>query len=40
MGLMSTEEAIRLYERILRDPNSSQQQKEIAQIALVALRGY
>jgi len=40
MGQMSTEEAIRMWERILYDPNSSYEQKAIAQIALESLRGY
>jgi len=40
MGQMSTEEAIRFYEKILRDPNSSPQQKAVAEMALKALRGY
>ena len=39
MGQMSTEEAIREYEAILRDPNSSPQQKAIAEMALESLRG-
>ena len=40
MGQMSTEEAIRAYEKILRDPNSTPQQKAVAEMALKALRGY
>ena len=40
MGQMSTEEAIRAYERILYDPNSSPQQIAVAKVALMALRGY
>ena len=40
MGQMSTEEAIRAYERILRDPYSSPQQKMVAEMALKSLRGY
>ena len=40
MGQMSTEEAIRFYERIIWDPNSSPQQIAVAQMALQALRGY
>ena len=40
MGQMSTEEAIRAYEAILRDPNSSPEQRAIAEIALKSLRGY
>ena len=40
MGLMSTEEAIRAYEEILYDPNSSPEQKAVARIALESLRGY
>ena len=40
MGQMSTEEAIRLYERILYDPYSSPEQKAIARIALESIRGY
>ena len=40
MGQMSTAEAIRVYERILRDPYSSPQQIRVAQMALQALRGY
>jgi hypothetical protein len=38
--MMSTQEAIRAYERILRDPYSTPQQKAVAQMALQALRGY
>ena len=40
MGQMSTEEAIRAYEEILNDPNSSPQQKAVAEMALKSLRGY
>jgi len=40
MGLMSTEEAIRAYEEILYNPNSSPEQKAVARIALESLRGY
>jgi hypothetical protein len=40
MGQMSTEEAIRAYERILNDPNSTPQQKAVAEMALKSLRGY
>jgi hypothetical protein len=40
MGQMSTEEAIRAYEQILRDPNSTPQQRAVAEMALKALRGY
>jgi len=40
MAQMSTEEAIRAYESILNDPNSSPQQKAIAEAILKSLRGY
>lgn len=40
MGQLSTEEAIRRYEAILNDPNSTPEQKEMARIALQSLRGY
>ena len=40
MGQLSTEEAIRVYEKILRDPSSTPQQKAIAELALKSLRGY
>jgi len=40
MGQLSTEEAIRRYEAILYDPNSSPEQKAIARMAIEALRGY
>ena len=39
-GILTTEEAIRRYEKILYDPYSSPQQKAIAEIALKSLRGY
>jgi len=40
MGQLSTEEAIRFYERILYDPYSTPEQKAVARMALEALRGY
>lgn len=40
MSQLSTEDAIREWLRILNDPNSSPQQKAIAQMALKELRGY
>ena len=40
MGQLSKEEAIREYERILYDPNSSPQQRAVAEMALKAIRGY
>ena len=40
MGQMSTEEAIRVYERILYDPYSSLQQKAVAEAILKTIRGY
>jgi hypothetical protein len=38
MGTLSKQDAIAAYERILRDPNSTPQQKAIAEMALVSLR--
>jgi len=40
MGQLTLEEAIRMWEKILYDPNSSYEQRAIAQIALESLRGY
>lgn len=40
MGQWTTEEAISFYLQILNDPNSSPQQKAVAEVALQALRGY
>jgi hypothetical protein len=38
--LMSTEEAIREWEAIYYNPNSTTEQREIARQALISLRGY
>ena len=40
MAVMSTEEAIREYEKILNDPNSTPQQKAMAEVIIKSLRGY
>ena len=40
MGQLSTEEAIREYEKIIRDPKSTPQQIAVAREILKALRGY